>query len=373
MSDCFFGYRSPSPCFSVYAYHKSLACYDVIVWCCESRSTQDSGLNDCSWIRGAPRATFYNTFCHKSQASSNNGNAEMNGYVITHHVKKANAVVIVLGHLGVTRSQLAEYSLWYTENGCSTIAASSPLLFFAANLSLKPIALDVLHQAATALNLAETNHVIDKSVSARTMYSSQPQSRQVPLIIHTMSNGGCFLLEQMELMLHKRSRYLAQGDLARISNRLSLGHQLFDSCPCFIRTFWLHRKGSHWTEAFPNQNWPVWLRFAYTAAATSFLSIWTLVTFAWRRPEEFWLNMENSLACQHQTYLYTTADCLSDASAVDYLIKSRRARNRNLKVVVYRWNDSGHCRLHKDHSGEYQAAIRHALSGAIARASTEGM
>ena len=70
----------------------------------------------------------------------------------------------------------------------------------------------------------------------------------------------------------------------------------------------------------------------------------------------------------HQIYLYTAADVASDAAALDRLIASRQCNIPQLDVRIVLWEDSGHCRLHKDHPEEYQEAIDQALDAAVTRA-----
>jgi hypothetical protein len=296
------------------------------------------------------------------------------GTILVHLAKEPRAVALVLGHLGATSSALERYAYWYIQRGCSTLAAASPPGRFAANLSLRSTAVNMLRETAEALKQAETT-----------------ANRRVPVIIHSMSNGGCFLLEQIEVILEQSNNtqghagsitaeadpssvspeeHLDSETLSRIADRLAIGGQLFDSCPCVIRTFWWQGSPA-WNESFPHPEWSSTVRWRYTASATTALSLWCACTFAWQRPRQFWTRMSSSRACRHQTYLYSTRDTASDAKAVDHLIETRKRGIPDLNVRVYQWNDSGHCRLHKDHPDEYQQAIDEALEGAVVRGQTK--
>ena len=207
------------------------------------------------------------------------------------------------------------------------------------------------------------------------------EERKIPVVVHAMSNGGCFLLEEMERLLlekdeSKRADELSAMDAALIADRMALGYQLFDSCPCYIRTFWWEHTFSssnkesplRWNESFPHPHWTRTRRWLYTAGATTALSVWCTLTGAFSRARDFWTHMANSRLCLHQVYLYTTTDTASDAAAVDRLIQHRQQHIPELQTTVHRWEDSGHCRLHRDHAEQYQAIIEGALTAAVERA-----
>jgi len=95
----------------------------------------------------------------------------------------------------------------------------------------------------------------------------------------------------------------------------------------------------------------------------------TLFSASWHRQKAqlFWNRRITSHTCHHSIYLYTAADMVSDASAVDWLISKRQTMIPSFKVQIHRWNDSGHCRLHRDHAEQYQTIIDQALQDALQR------
>jgi hypothetical protein len=247
------------------------------------------------------------------------------------------AVSIVLGHLGVSAHTLARYGKLYTDRNCRVVTACSPPSIFVRNASLRPKAREILNQATVALK-------------------DTPET--VPLVIHSFSNGGAFLLEEMEDILENEPT----DETKLISSRLKNGYQLFDSCPCYIRPLW---DTHHISESFPHPKWSSVSRWLYAAGASATLTLWCSATLSWHRPQRFWSRMQESRVCHHQIFIYTTTDMLSDAAAVDRLIATRQEMGIDCKV--YRYSDSDHCRLDKDHPEEYGQAIDEALEAAILR------
>jgi hypothetical protein len=279
-------------------------------------------------------------------------------------VENPRAVAIILGHLGATRETLEGYSALYhpaqppnDQPPCSIVAAASPVPRFVLNQSLRPTARQVLEQTHVAL---------------------QDTPNSVPVVVHVFSNGGAFLLEQMEQILQsaqdaeeeRPQEQLCQNqdecDLKLIASRMKFGYQFFDSCPCYIRMAW---DWEHATDSFPHPAWPSMGRFAYTAAASCSLTAWCTMTLSWHRPRSFWNQMLHSRICRHQIYMYSTRDLASDAAAVDRLIQQRRETlgESVFDCTVYRFQDSGHCRLLQDHPMEYKKAVQDALQAATER------
>jgi Eukaryotic protein of unknown function (DUF829) len=275
-------------------------------------------------------------------------------------VENPRTVAIVLGHLGATRETLECYSQLYNTRQCSVVAATSPVQRFMLNQSLQPTARLVLQQ--THLAIKDT-----------------PSS--VPIVVHAFSNGGAFILEQMEQILqqedHVENNQDVQQpqdqddecDLKLIAARMKQGYQFFDSCPCYIRMAW---DWEHLNDSFPNPSWPFIGRYSYTAVAACSLTIWCTVTLSWHRPRHFWNHMIHSSTCMHQIYMYTTCDMASDAAAVDRLVQQRRKVHGEsvFDCTVYRFEDSDHCRLLQDHPEEYEKAVDDALQAAIERSSS---
>lgn len=251
-------------------------------------------------------------------------------------VEAPRAIVLMLGPLGVSTKSLKRMANLYPH--CSVVAASSPPLRFILNRSLQPTVHEILQ-------------------SAQTMLSTVPTS--VPIVAHAFSNGGAFLLNEIETTLldDKRTKKVSSIDFGALRGAMSDGFQVFDSCPCYIRLIW---DWKHFGYSFPHPELSRPFRWLYSLGASLSLSMWSLCTCSIRRPSRFWNNMMRSELCLNQIYLYSRRDLLSDASAVEKLV-AYRMNIMKANCVVHAYDDSDHCRLHIDHPHEYAKAIETAL------------
>jgi Eukaryotic protein of unknown function (DUF829) len=364
-------------------------------------------------------------------------------------VPKPKVIVIVLGHLGVTETQLKLYTSFYTKyHYCATIGASCPTFRFLLNQTLSISCHQILHHVLDLLqqhdptihqNFPASYYIMDNTTgsipvqmtstttgsttdmiitTSNTTTNNNVTTKQpsIPIIIHSMSNGGAFLLEEMEKILlsnqatneydkdknsknesnnrdpttYKRNRRNHNNKKNEISvssftkeekliliHRIRQGVQIFDSCPCYIRTIWSQEYSIPTSyipsdqQAFPYPTWSKSFRRIYTTFATVSLSLWCFVTFAWDRPKQFWSHMLHSPLGQHQIFVYTTTDLLSDAHAVQQLIEYRKSVLKIHDIQVFPFNDSGHCQLHIDHPEQYDQIIHDAIDAAVQRASSE--
>jgi hypothetical protein len=264
--------------------------------------------------------------------------------------EKPCAVAIVLGHLGCTTKTLAMYGRLYEDRHCTVITATSPVLRFLLNSDLRSTACEVIDQTAAVL---------------------KDTSSEIPLVIHSFSNGGAFLLEEIEKQLQQRERQqntTIGNRYELVASRLKSGYQFFDSCPCYIRLIWDLK---YFSSAFPHPQWSNYSRILYTAVASVGLTVWCTFTLSWHRPQQFWNRMLQSRACSHQVFMYTTTDLLSDAASMDRFIHARRAEG--MDCTVYRYDDSDHCRLNIDHPQAYGRAVDDALSEALRRSAEKSI
>ena len=234
---------------------------------------------------------------------------------------------------------MEQYAKWYTDRHCSVVTGASPPELFVLNRSLRRTASRIWCETAKALR--ET-------------------PEKVPIVIHVFSNGGAFLMDEMELMLKEDA---SKEDFELISQRLKTGFQFHDCAPCYIRTVW---DWSNFSQSFPHPNWSSWGRCSYTFLASTCLTLWSTATLSWNRPSDFWGRMQNSRLCLHNIYAYTTTDLATDAFQLEQLIEYRRTKVGAV-CKSYRFEDSNHCRLHRDHPNEYSRAIDEALDAAISR------
>ena len=270
-------------------------------------------------------------------------------------VDNPRAVAIVLGHLGSSESTLERYAKYYTDRNCSVVASASPPSQFMLNKSLRSTAEDCL---------IETSKILQGT-----------SDTTVPVVVHSFSNGGAFLLENIQVIFYDgvaNEDNNAAADAATrrqsfelVKSRLARGYIWYDSCPCYIRLVW---DTSGMTNSFPVQRWSSPYRTLYTMGAMCGLTLWETCTISWHRPTVFWNRMKEMYRlCNKEIFMYTTADLASDASKVDELIRERQ--NQGSDEKIYRFEDSGHCKLDKDHPEEYHRALDEALESVCLRRS----
>ena len=252
---------------------------------------------------------------------------------------------------------------------CSVILASSPPVQFLLHRNLQAVAQEVLHQTSNALLQYQQQQ---QQSLLPVVVSSSPAQQQLPIIIHSFSNGGAFLQEAIELELsissmnpnhdHEMSSVTTPDRYERIRSGFQRGYQFFDSCPCYIRTVW---DMPYWGQSFPHASWPIWMRYLYTTGSAVALTVWCVLTWAWHRPQQFWNRMlHSSVNTNRQIFMYTTRDLLTDAAAIDRFVATRR-QLYGVHCTVYRYNDSNHCQFYKDHPHDYQRAIDDALTSVM--------
>jgi hypothetical protein len=273
-------------------------------------------------------------------------------HVVTTFLEQPRVVAIVLGHLGASTVELERLSQLYTQRNCAVVAARAPPLdfFLTQHHRLRPIASLILQETASLLRQSLSNN----------------NNQIIPVVIHMFSNGGTFLLEELnrEAHVHTEAYGLVQDRLQYI---------FYDSCPCYLHMPW--RLGTFWNkDAFPFPGWSQWGRRVYLIGASVSLSLWCLFTCSLSRSEDFWKAMQTpfggtstSTSQEHELiYMYTTADKVTDATRIDELIE--RQRQQGTTVTAYRYQDSSHVGLLRDHPDDYDQAIDTALQGAIERA-----
>ena len=268
---------------------------------------------------------------------------------LTRLVDNPRAVAVVLGHLGASESTLERYAKYYTDRNCSVVASASPPSQFMLNKSLRSTTEDCLIETAKIL------HDTPDTVS---------------VVVHSFSNGGAFLLENIHVIFNEEvandddntatntaADSTKRQDFELVKSRLARGYIWYDSCPCYLRMVW---DTSGLTDSFPVQRWSSPYRTLYTMGSMCGLTLWEACTLSWQRPTVFWNRMkEMNKLCNKEIFMYTTADLASDASKVDELIRERQ--NQGSDVKIYRYEDSGHCKLDKDHPEEYGEALDEAL------------
>jgi len=250
--------------------------------------------------------------------------------------RQPRAIAIVLGHLGASRVELHRLSQFYRDRNCAVVAARSPPWNFmwAHHGSLRSVANQVLQETHT---LKQQHH------------------DSIPVVVHMFSNGGTFLFEELQKKQEEDQ-----------SSVIHFDYIFFDSCPCYLHMPWA-LSSNYWKDAFPIPGWSPWFRKLYLLGSALSLGFWCFGTASLGRSRVFWKAMQaDFFGCDHLIYAYTTADIVTDVTRIDELIIHQKQKGKN--VSVYRYEDSNHVRIHRDHPEEYNTAIDIALQGAIDRA-----
>ena len=352
-------------------------------------------------------------------------------HVLTFKVASPRAVAIVLGPLGSTHKLMKEIASFYHHRNCSVVVARSPpfRFFLAQHGALSNIASCILNEAASMIREAENDDSEERfqgksqsafgnvrsamttntetSIESRTT-SRPPEKKKIPVIVHMYSNGGTFMVEEMDRQISLLEE-AAEPNYVRKENCMSntmipaqlivadrirrYGYLFYDSCPCFLHMVWDIRP-EYWKTAFP---FPMWdrlscsgvavgdvFRKAYLFVAATSLSVWCLLTGSSGRSKKFWSCMlKPPINARHLVYMYSTNDKVTDSSRIDDLIAEQRLRQRQQQrsfhdddndsgtnspsVVAYKYDDADHVDISAVHPEDYNKAIDEALRQAIHR------
>lgn len=250
------------------------------------------------------------------------------------NAKAPKAVVLLFGWLGAEDRHLAKYAAMWTGLGALSVRATAPSadVMLGRSASLLALGFAVLEAAAAALAAAP----------------------DAPLVVHTFSNGGSFVWEQLRRVASIEAPAIEefQCSAAERANiavvRARLKAEIFDSTPCYLHLLGGVRAIG---TAVPHPVPRLLLQavfFAYAAVGKLLLD---------SRPAEFWRHwfrpalQDSSLlaAAVRQLFIYSPLDELCDVDQLEVLVAARGARS-------LRFEDTGHVSHYKAHPKEYAAA-----------------
>lgn len=267
-------------------------------------------------------------------------------------------LVVFAGWMGSQNKQLRHYEELYKQAGFQKLSfVATPTMVLGAALS----------RQVTEVQMPPEWPESSQSVSSASIQDlawhilAKVHSINPPLVLfHVFSNGGCFLWEQIRLILGSEKRRSRQVDSVAVKNiaevRSKVGGVVFDSCPgaelhritealeyCTLdeRTEAFRYHGISSPSYFEKQSVKKQLR----ERSISYLN--RLRTDDWARP---------------QLYLYSGDDSLALPDAIDELVEFRRDLIGPDLIRSHRWEHSSHVthlRLHRD---EYTAAVASFIS-----------
>lgn len=264
------------------------------------------------------------------------------------------AVAILLGWLGARMKHLSKYEDVYLNRNCATICkiASVPHIVLWNQKALRCIVVDVINTASNIIRSLEKIYEFET---------------RVPLIIHVFSNGGCFVLEQMMLMLTEDVfEPQVKENLNLFRSRLVLGSLIFDSSPAY-----LHTSSGLLAIQFSVPNF-----FLRVMTQTAFFILVTVIhiidLLACRLPrtKQYWDRMTydtDHLGCE-QIFVYSASDDLTDPNKLEELITTKVKRGL-VPIKTKKFENSPHVLHLLFHKNEYLSLVNKVIDGAITRGS----
>lgn len=340
---------------------------------------------------------------------------------------------------------MSKLASFYTQRHCAVVVARSPPLhfFLAQHGALAKVAITVLRETASMIRRAESHdetigrgdsqdeqepvEAADRTHASST--SIQPSQKRIPVVVHMFSNGGTFMIEEMDRQVSMtqcvcddrddpndldRQIPRSSGTSTTVTNTTTTmttvtknnnpeyglvadrirqyGYLFYDSCPCYLHMMWDLRP-HYWKTAFP---FPVWDKLGavgignlgrrmYLLVSATSLSLWCLLTGSLQRSRDFWSCISKPpFHAKQLVYVYSTNDKVTDSSRIDDLVRKQQQqhqqqerRNENadntdmLDVVSYKYDDTEHVDIFNVHSDDYNKAIDDALKKSIKRTYTD--
>eukprot|EP00980_Cylindrotheca_fusiformis_P018276 scaffold5966_cov118-Cylindrotheca_fusiformis.AAC.1 len=275
---------------------------------------------------------------------------------ITQEVEgKPRAVVLVLGFAGSKPRHVAKYANIYNLNKCTTVAgtASNYDVFAFDKAGQDSVAMDAVRNVSKVLHSIQSDN--DK--------------KEVPVVMHIMSNGGAYVTARLSLMLEAAAKDKpkeggnADGteDLRLFAERLRLGYQIFDSAPGYMNV----KSGYNVIrDLIPN-------KFIAIPAAVAFTTISYLRKVALDAigkqsdGEEFWNLLLDDRSCMRQAYIYSQGDKVCDSVKIEEMAMQRK--DRGVHVMTKHFEDSKHVQHLRLHETEYVEFVTAVLQDMEAR------
>jgi len=181
---------------------------------------------------------------------------------------------------------------------------------------------------------------------------TQPSLYHRPLIFYAFSNGGAFVLEQIShLVANTNNTKLKQQTLAFI----------YDSAPAYMHP------GTAKTVLKSSMPPGLSLSLALSMQTLSeFLSpiVGRTSINGKNRSDAFWDTMiDLHWGGKPQLYLYSADDPLCDGAMLDQLVEKKKMEGQ--RVLVKRWEQSGHCAHLRHHPVEYSNALGEFLNSIV--------
>ena len=244
------------------------------------------------------------------------------------HIKD-NLIVVLAGWLGCTDRALDKYARLYQGLGYSTLSVIAPpmTVIEASMQEYSPF----MHQLA--------NQVLCQLISSKISVDKQTNNNRdfvIYLVFHSFSNGGCFLYEQIRLILQGRSRSLKQVNTGASNVKIRMIGAVFDSSPAY---YFIDKDGNiegleramKYASKFDRIKF--WFRNIFHATCDKEQHI--------MRARKYWDRMRNSSVLFPELYCYSDNDELAPYFHLNELIRYRKKSNSNVLATLF--ERSPHC------------------------------
>lgn len=248
------------------------------------------------------------------------------------------AVVIMYGWMGSKLRHIEKFAKLYTERDCTVVYG-------------KASTLAIMRRDRNALKEAVLESVKESAKILR-----EQNSKEIPVILHYISNGGAFLAERLEQLVEEMKNgnedSSLYADLNLVVSRLkSSGFVVCDSAPAYLS---VQSAMAAIDSSISNMLVRICVKvvmrliIAFHDFAEKYLDIAS-------PREKFWANAIDSNLCERQAFLYSSNDALTDHEKIDELIEERKKRGIN--VIFHKFEDSDHVMHLRKYPKEYNSFI----------------
>jgi len=243
-----------------------------------------------------------------------------------------------MGWWGAELRHVQKYADLYHKRDCATVSAIADTVQVMMHLGY-PCLDNCVRDAA-----AEVTKIIRKH---------ELNDREIPVIIHTFSNAGTFMVERLEVLIQQAQedpKVPSCEDLVLLGKRLD--GEIFDSAPAYpdIKLGFTSTNG----VVFGNSiivKVMVGILFFFAGAISAICNwILGLPDVRWT----FWNNMREGRLCSRQAYIYSTADDITNVHQLEALIENRKKFSR---VSVLKFEDSKHVLHMMKHPEAYERMV----------------
>ena len=278
--------------------------------------------------------------------------------------RRPRAVVVLLGWLGAQKRFLDKYATLWQERDCTTINVIVPVWITMSGLCGYSVTEDIMRE-------------IDKIGRAAEM--TEAGWGRLPVILHVFSNGGAFVVENMERFLRNKREININNNCPEsrsdrqmrhicesMSARLWSGCTIYDSSPCYP-SYASGVIAVGRAVSVPVFNVLFQSLFALYVICIDFLPYYIQRNVLRNNQysahaEKFWKCMEQNCLTRNEVYVYSTSDDLADSDYLDKLVQ-RKTTNKIVNILqVLRFTDSEHVSHLRVHPFQYQCMIDNVLN-----------